>query len=274
MARKTAKRKAKDDRPPGIPPQQVAGKTMKAVQMYSPYGYRAKIGVIVPSTNTVAEPEFNLMAPPGVSIHGARIMLLGKATEQSYYKMGDETSRAAAELGTAEVDVIAWACTSGSIVVPASKLEGMIVEASGIPAVSTINSVIKALKAVGAKTVALGTPYVTFVNEAEVKFLKDKGYKVAAWYGLGLGETQEERRGIGRVPPESLFRLARYIDRPQVDTVFLSCTNLATVEMIADLEADLGKTVITSNLATFWNSLRTAGIRDRIEGFGRLLEEF
>ena len=258
---------------PGISPQQVAGKTMKAVQMYSPYGYRAKIGLIVPSTNTVNEPEFNMMAPHGVSIHSARIMLLGKATEESYIKMGEETSRAAAELGTAEVDVIAWGCTSGSVVVPREQLESHIVEASGIQAVTTIGAVLAALDALGAKRIALGTPYVDFVNQAEVKFLEDAGFAVTSMYGLELGETQEERRGIGRVPPESLFRLVRYIDRPEADIIFLSCTNLATVEMIAELEQEVGKPVITSNQATFWHSLRTAGLRDKIEGFGSLLEE-
>ena len=265
--------KKNGERPLGIPPQQVAGKTMKAVQMYSPYGYRAKIGLIVPSTNTVNEPEFNMMAPRGVSIHSARIMLLGKATEASYYKMGEETSRAASELATAEVDVIAWGCTSGSVVLSRKKIERMIVEASGIPAVTTISSVLSALEAFGAKKIALGTPYVNFVNEAEVKFLEEAGLDVVSWYGLELGETQEERRGIGRVPPESLFRLVRYIDRPEVDTIFISCTNLAAVEVIATIEAEIGKPIVTSNLATFWRALRMAGVPDRIEGFGRLLLE-
>ncbi|HID29917.1 MAG TPA: hypothetical protein EYP19_07930, partial [Desulfobacterales bacterium] len=210
--------------PQGITPQQIAGKTMKAVQMYSPYGYRAKIGLIVPSTNTVNEPEFYMMAPHGVSIHTARIMLLGKATEESYFKMGEETSRAASELATAEVDVIAWGCTSGGVVMSSEKIEGMIAEVSGIAGVTTINAVTEALKAVGAMKIALGTPYVRFVNEAEVKFLSEVGYEVVSFYGLELGETQEERRGIGRVPPESLYRLARYIDRKEVDTIFISCT--------------------------------------------------
>ena len=267
------KAESRGKRPVGISPQQVAGKTMKAVQMYSPYGYRAKIGLIVPSTNTVNEPEFNMMAPEGVSIHSARIMLLGKATEESYVKMAEETARAAAELATAEVDVIAWGCTSGSVVVPRETLEARIVEASGIAAVTTISSVLAALAAVGAKKIAMGTPYVNFVNEAEVKFLVDAGFDVVSWYGLELGETQEERRGIGRVPPESLYRLARTIDRPEVDTIFISCTNLATVNMISDIEAEIGKPVITSNQATFWRALRMAGLPDRIEGFGRLLEE-
>jgi len=262
-----------DDRPLGIPPRQVAGKTMKAVQMYSPYGYRAKIGLIVPSTNTVNEPEYYMMAPRGVSIHTARIMLLGKATEESYFKMGEETSRAAAELATAEVDVMAWGCTSGGVIMPREKIERMMIDASGIPSVATISAVLAALKALGAKKIALGTPYVNFVNEAEVKLLEENGLTVVSWYGLELGETQEERRGIGRVPPESLFRLARYIDRPEADTIFISCTNLATVEWIASIEKELGKPVVTSNQASFWRALRMAGVPDPIEGFGRLLQE-
>jgi maleate cis-trans isomerase len=262
-----------NNRPLGVQPQQVAGKTMKAVQMYSPYGYRGKIGLIVPSTNTINEPEFNLAAPHGVSIHGARIKLLGKATNESYLKMVDETDRAAAELATAEVDVIAWGCTSGSFIVPRQEIEARMEKASGIQSVTTSSAVICALEALGAKCVALGTPYIDFVNEAEEKYLKDAGFKVASTYGMQLGETQEERRGIGRVPPESLYRFVRFIDRPEADVVFLSCTNLATFEMIEELEAEVGKPVITSNLSTFWRCLRMMGLRDQIDGFGQLLEE-
>jgi len=269
-----ARKKTAKSQPPGISPERVAGTTMKAVQMYSPYGYRAKIGLIVPSTNTINEPEFYLMAPRGVSIHTARIKLLGKATTESYLAMAAETERAAGELATAEVDVVAWGCTSGSVIVPREKLEASMVKQAGVPAVTTFGSVLAALKAFGAKTISLGTPYVDFVNEEEVRLLEDSGFKVAAWYGLRLGETQEERRGIGRVPPESLFRLARYIDRPEADVIFLSCTNLATIEVIDELEAALGKPVVTSNQATFWHALRTAGLNDRPEGFGRLLREF
>lgn len=258
----------------GIAPMDIAGNTMKAVQMYSPYGYRGKIGLIVPSTNTVAEPEFNRLAPKGVSIHTARIMLLGKASEASYHKMGDDTARAASELATAEVDTVVWGCTSGSVIVPRCTLEQAIVDQARVPAISTMSAVLEAIRALGAKTISLGTPYVDFVNAAEVKLIEDEGIKVAAYYGLQLGETQEERRGIGRVPPQSLHRLARYVDRPESDVVFLSCTNLATLDMIEALEQDLGKPVISSNLVSIWASFRKIGIRDRIEGYGTLLRDY
>jgi len=257
----------------GIHPKQIAGTTMKAVQMYSPYGYRGKIGLILPSTNTVLEPEFHRTVPPGVSVHSSRIKLLGKATEESYHKMADETARAAVELSTAEVDVIVWGCTSGSVIVPCSKLESAIVEQSSIPAISTITAVIDALNALGAKTISVGTPYVSFVNAAEVKLLEQAGFKVAAFYGLELGETQEERRGIGRVPPESLFRLSRYVDREESDVIFLSCTNLATIDLIDQVEAAIGKPVISSNQSTIWRGLREIGVHDKIERRGKLLRE-
>jgi arylmalonate decarboxylase len=256
-----------------VPPEKIAGKEMKAVQFYSPYGYRARIGVIIPGVNVNLEPEFYRVAPKGVSIHTSRMMLLGKATQESYLRMESDTSRAAEELATAEVDVITWACTSGGVLLQPSKIEATISRIAGCPAVSTLTSAIAALKAFGAKRVALGTPYVSFINETEIEVLEEAGFKVVSMYGLELGETQEERRGIARVPPQSLHRFARHIDRPDADAIFISCTNVAGIEEIAAVEASCAKPVITSNLVTIWHALRLAGINDRIEGFGRLLSE-
>ncbi len=72
------------------------------------------------------------------------------------------------------------------------------------------------------------------------------------------------------MPPESIYRFVRCIDRPEAGVIFLGCTNLGTFTMIEELEAEVGKTVITSNLATFWRCLRIMGLPDRIDGFGQL----
>ena len=111
------------------------------------------------------------------------------------------------------------------------------------------------------------------MNQGELKFLADEGFDVVAWHGMGLGETQEERRGINRIPPQSVFRLARKIDRPDAEAIFLSCTALPTIELIAELEAMLGKPVVTSNQATFWNVLRLLKLNVKISGFGRLFDK-
>ena len=256
-----------------VAPEKIAGNVMKGLQFYSPYGYRAKIGLIMPGVNTNCEPEFYRLAPKGVSIHTTRMILTGKATEESYFRMEKDTERAAEELETAEVDVIGWACTSGGVFCPPERVEATIQRIAGCPAVSTINAVIAALKAIGAKRIALGTPYVGFINETEIEVLEKAGFEIVSAYGLELGENQQERRGIGRVPPQSMHRFARHIDRPEADAIFISCTNVAALDEIATIEQNLGKPFVTSTTATFWRCLRLAGVNDRIEGYGRLLAE-
>lgn len=246
---------------------------MKAVQDYRPYGWRAKIGLIVPSTNTINEPEFWRLAPKGVTIHTGRATLLGKATEESYFRMAEAVKVAADDLATAEVDVVAYGCTSGSIVCSLQDIVTDLQERTKVPAVATAGAVVAALRALGAKCVAVATPYVDFVNESERRFLQDYGFDVASLLGLRLGETQEERRGIGRVPPEHIYRMAMACNRPEADTIFVSCTNLATLDVIAQIEADTGKPVVTSNQACFWACLRLLGLPDRIDGYGRLLSD-
>jgi arylmalonate decarboxylase len=254
-------------------PEKIAGSVMKAVQFYSPYGYRAKIGIITPGVNTALEPELYAMAPKGVSFHANKLLLTGKATQESYDQMDRDTARAAIELETAEVDVVAWACTSGSVLMPPSAIEEKISSITGCPAFCTITAVLAAFKALGVKRIALGTPYVSFINEVEIEFLEKAGFEVVSMYGLELGVTQEERRGIGRVPPQSMHRFARHLDNNRAEAIFISCANVAAVHEIQQIERERGKPMITSNLATFWYALRTVGINDKIEGFGRLLSE-
>lgn len=247
--------------------------TIKHVSLYDPYGWMAKIGLIIPSTNTVNEYEWYKMAPPGISIHTARALLTGKATQSSYDIMAQNTRKAAEELATAECDIVAYGCTSGSFLCSREEITRDLAAICGCPATTTSDSIIAAFRALGVKRLAMGTPYVDFVNQGELKFLRDEGIEVVAWHGMGLGETQAERRSINRVPPQSVFRMARLIDRPEAEAIFLSCTALPAAMLIADLEAEIGKPVITSNQATFWNVLRTLKLNMKVKGFGRLLEQ-
>ena len=256
---------------PAVAPEKIASNVMKAVQFYSPYGYRAKVGIITPGVNTALEPELYQMAPKGVSFHATKLMLNGKATKESYGQMWTDTERAARDLEAAEVDIVAWACTSGSVLMPPQSIEEKISAVTGCPAFCTITAVLAALKALGVQRIALGTPYVSFINETEIEFLEKAGFEVVSMYGLELGVTQEERRGIGRVPPQSMHRFCRHIDHDKADVIFISCANMAAIHEIEQIEAERGKPVITSNLVTFWHALRQVGVNDRIEGFGQLL---
>lgn len=239
------------------------------------YGARAKLGVIVPPTNTANEAEWNRMAPEGVSIHAAR-MPLHTDTESDAGKKAlyADVKRFAGDLGQAGVDIVAYGCTAGSMVNPVGALPEFISRETGRPAITTAQALVEALRALGAKTVSLATPYGRKLNDHETWFLTDNGFVVAAEEGLGYGDKgPEEYRNIARVPPDEVVALVRRVDRAEADAIVISCTDLASLDIIAPMEKELGKPVISSNQATFWLALRRAGIQDRLAGFGRLLEE-
>jgi len=254
---------------------QVAGRPdLSALQLSRPYGWRGKIGLITPSSNNINEPEFYRLAPAGVTIHTARVLLTGEMNEASYHRMADELGRAAGELATAEVDIVAYGCTAGSVIVPLPKLVESMSAQTGTPALVTAGAVVSALRALGVRRVAMGTPYLDFVNRREVAFLEDHGIAVTKYRGLELGNDQQERRCIGHVPPQTIYRMAVELDSKEAEAIFISCANLATLDVIEEIESALGKPVVTSNTACFWACLRTLGINSSIVGFGRLLREF
>ena len=246
----------------------------KALALYSPYGWRGKIGLICPSTNTSIEPEFHAMAPDGIAIHVARAFQDGPQEPALYKQIAENVELASRDLGSAHVDVIAFGCTSCTYFVPAEEIRETMTRMSGAPALLTADAVVEALKAVGARRIALATPRTDFVNRRETEWLGEQGFDVVSVQGLQLGETALERANIGRVPPEVAFRLGAAVDRPEAEAVFVSCTNLPSLAIIDRLERELGKPVITSNQATFWRALRIIGSGARLTGYGRLLEDF
>lgn len=247
------------------------GSVMKAVSYYRPYGWKATIGLIVPSTNTVMEPEFWKLAPPGVAVFTARATLLGAATTESYFRMAESVNDAAQQLATAEVDTVIYGCTSGSFVCPLPELLDNMRQRAGVPALASAGAVIAALRALQVDKVSLVTPYLDFVNEREIEFLKEHGVQTLRLKSFSMGETQEERRAIGKVPPQAIYRLAREADHPDAQAIFISCTNLPSLDVVDLLEKELGKPVITSNQASLWACLRRLGLRDAILDHGRLL---
>ena len=253
-----------------------AEKVPAAIRMlsyYDPYGWMAKIGLIVPSSNTVNAHEWSLMAPEGISIHTARATQSGRSSRESFDSMGKSAEDAAGQLATAGVDIVAYGCTSGSFMGPRAELMQRLSDRAGCPATNSADSSVAALRALGVKTVALATPYMPYINDREISFLEEEGFSVCAWMGLGLGKTEAERFAIRKVPPEAIFRMAREVDRPEAEAIFLSCTSLPAAKLIASIEAQLGKPVVTSNQATFWNVLRMLNLRVRISGAGRLLQD-
>ncbi len=238
------------------------------------YGWRAVLGVIDLATSTTIVHECYRVIPDGVAAISSRLVLPGgEATEAALLRMteSDGLEAAAEQLAWARPQVIAFACTTGSLVKGPGwdkVLRDRIEARTGVAATTTSTAVLAALEALGARRLGIATPYIEELNRREREFFEALGYEVVQIRGLGIRED----RAIGAESPQAAYRLAREVDRPEVDCLFISCTNFPTIPIIAALEADTGKPVVTSNQATIWHSLRVAGVGERIRGVGRLLE--
>lgn len=231
------------------------------------YGWRARIGLMIPSSNITIEPEFNAMKPEGVSIHGTRL-LVGAATIEDLKKMAEKTEEASTLLATAGVNIIAYGCTSGSLVNVGydQELISRIEKTTGIQATTTSTAVVRAFRELGVGKVAVATPYAEEVNQAEKEFFEAHGIKVVSIKGLDI--HCEDRR---RLTPETTYALACEVNTPEADAVFISCTNFKSITVIEKLEEKLQKYVFSSNTATMWDVLKRLGITEQIKGYGKLL---
>ncbi len=234
------------------------------------YGRRGRIGLLVPGGNSVMEPEFHRMAPDGVSTHANRVYLKD-VTPKSLAGMADHAAESAGVLAQARLDVIAFGCTSGSFVGGKGydeKLVRIMEDATGVPATTTTTAVLRALRLIGVRRIALATPYTDEVTGLEARFLADHGFEVTRAQGGGIVETA----GMQDCEPEIAYARAREVDDDRAEAVFISCTGFRTIEVIEKLEAELGKPVISSNQATLADCLRMLGVRQVQPGFGSLFE--
>ena len=235
------------------------------------YSNEYRIGLIVPSLNVTIEPEFNAFAPQNISIHATRL-LLEKGERNNLERMAKRTEEACDLLSSAKVNVIAYACTTGSLV---NGLEGekdllrRMQSRVDVPVVTTAGAVVSALKEMNLKKVGLGTPYTDKLNEVEVDFLEASGIHVTKVKGLGCVTGED----LHKYPPSETKRLAKQVNSKEAQGVFLSCTDLKTFTVISSLEKELRKPVVSSNVATLWATLKAMGYNgEKISGHGSLLK--
>jgi maleate cis-trans isomerase len=225
------------------------------------YGWRARLGILVPSGNVAIEPEFRLMTPEG---NEEIVKNLRKAEEQ--------IADASEVISHVDPAVVVMAGTGVSFIdgygYDQMLIKKMKERNGNLPTTTTSTSVIAAFRKLGITKVSMGMAYVEQVSRTAMKFVEDNGVKVIKAKWLNKGGMD-----IAEVSKETIYRLAKEVDDPESEAVFISCVNLHTIEIIEKLENDLKKPVITSNQATMWNILRLANIKDRMEGFGQLLHD-
>ena len=232
------------------------------------HGWRARLGIMIPSVNKTMEPEFYEMAPRGVSIHTAR-MTQRIDTIEELLRMDDYAPKAASDLATADVDCIAFGCTSGSLLGGPNhnqKLLAKIKEVTNIPAITTSMAVVAALKELEIRTVSIATPYHDDINVKEKEFFENNGFKVFHIQGLSCDGPE-----TANLSAKVVYNHAKNAFRSGSDALFMSCTDMPSLDIIQTLQEDLGKPVVSSNTATMWMMLKKVGIGEPIDGFGKIL---
>lgn len=210
---------------------------------------RVRVGLMIPSSNTMMEVDFTRGLPDTATLHTAR-MYMEDTTAEGEYRMLDEFALPAArDLATAHPDIVVFGCTS------AGALRGndyddelceRISEVTGVPTVSTIRSVRSAIETSGASRIGIVTPYVDELNRKIAASIEADGVEVVRITGLGITENFQ----IALVPKDEIVEFAvASLSGLDIQLAFASCTNFGAVEAIPEMAKRLGSPVISSNQA-------------------------
>jgi maleate isomerase len=240
------------------------------------FGWRARIGLLVPPGNPTVEPEFYMMAPEGVTVHCARLQGFQSfntpgapaGMEQRTLAYLEELPGPAQALASVRPAVIILAHTASSYATGFASEPQLIERLSALTGATTLTAaraVLAALRHLGVKKLALGTPYPEAISAMGKAYWEAAGFDIVGYHRLA---------GVQNIYAESeqrAYHLARQAYAPDADAVLLSGTGLPTVSVLEMLEQDLKIPVISSNQASLWQALRLAGVRQAVTGFGRLL---
>ncbi len=242
-------------------------------------GFRSKFAAIVPSTNTIVEADFNhLFRVPGVTFHTGRMYIERPALDSNdaFARLFSQVDRAfetaVRDVMTCEPDYLVmgmsaptfWGGRDGNAAfLERARSHCGLGVTTGAEACST------ALDTLGARRIAVLTPYQPIMREQIVRYFEESGFPVTRYVDLECPSAT----AIAAVTPEELRGVLREIDGPDVDAIVQVGTNLSMVALAAEAEGWLGKPVIAINTAIIWHAYRANGFDDRLYGCGSLLSD-
>jgi maleate isomerase len=218
-----------------------------------------RLGVVVPF-DFALDREYWQFVPADVSVHITRTAFHDGPVSVDLARTVGEPAEAADGVRTLvaiEPDAVAYACTSGSFVnglAGERALREAMIAAGAARVVTTSGALLEALAVLGARRIALGTPYVAELGALLAAFVREAGYEPASLANLDL------EGGIADLAGAEVGRLADAAFTPDADALFLSCTNLPTVDLLGDLERRHGIPVLSANQVTMWAAARAAGV--------------
>ncbi len=230
---------------------------------------RYRIGLIELATGEAGEADFLRMLPPDVMFHTTRVLNVNPVTPENLRTQGPRLAAAAAQLlPGGPLDVIAYDCTSGTVVLGYDAVAAQVgAGRPGVPVVTPITAAVKALRGAGARRISLITPYIDAVNQLMRGFIEDRGIEVLNIASFCMENDVE----MVRLPPAAILEAACAHADPAADAVFISCTAIRAAEVVAAAEHRLGRPVFSAVQCLFWDALRTAGYDRPVEGAGSLL---
>jgi maleate isomerase len=232
-----------------------------------------RLGVIVPSVNSVVEAWYPRAVPDGVSVHFARMLMPGTAPERIIEMDRTDGVRSIHQLASCRPHAIAYGCTASSIVQGHqfdAHVREEIQQIAGCPGTSATNAIFAACERLGLRRVTAISPYPEAVDAAEHRFFAEGGVETIAGACLGISDGF----GLAEPAPATIRDFALAAWNPASDGMIIACLNFRSHPVIDELEERIGKPVVTSTQATLWHILRLAGVAAPIPGYGRLLREF
>jgi maleate isomerase len=242
-------------------------------------GYRAKWGIIIPSTNTITEHDFALLTPHGITCHSGRALITDQSMDSDAAasalldQMDEGLNHALAEVMSLQPDRIIIAMSAEVIrrgVTGGDEFLSEIATTTGLPVTAGPQACTAALRLLGARRIAIISPYQAQSDAITKAYFEEVGFDVVAIKGLRCASAT----AIAQVPAETVIATLKELDGPQVDAFLQVGTALSTVRIAAEAERWLGKPMIAMNTATVWSALRESGFNDVVPYFGSILEKF
>jgi maleate isomerase len=240
-------------------------------------GYRGRIAIVVPSTNTSCQPESEQLRPRGVTNHIGRISIRERplTTEQAFMEhvqaMRDGMRMAIDQVVTCQPTHVIMGVALEAFwggVAAADELQAELTQRAGVGVSMGSTATVAALRALGSRSIAVLTPHQPRGDEQVRNYFEQAGFAVQRLTGLKRASPVQ----IAHTTPQQVISALRALDGDDVDAIVQVGTNLAAIGLCAEAERWFGKPVLAINAVTYWDALRRCGIRDRIHGCGSVLE--
>jgi maleate isomerase len=247
---------------------------MKTTSILSPFQVESHlvgghIGLIVLDCDQTTERDFMNMRPDGVCFYTSRTPYSEENTIENLMAVGDRLGDAASLILPAEkLDAIAYSCTSGTVALGFDEIANRInAVRKDVPVVTPMTAAFKAFDHMKISNLSLLTPYRIEVADMMTSYISDHGYHILNSTSFLLQHSSE----LQRLSLDSIVSGAIEVCHEDADALFISCTGLRSVELVARLEKRLKKPVFTSNQCMFWECLRYSGYTGTIDGYGSLM---